>query len=448
MHVSVLWKGFCLQGILLLFTLPLYAENKDVLLVRDQSFLGNYLAESPDREWSKQLVDFGEELRKKATLILSLEPISPFKTLIRIVPKMDPGEGVRFRPVISEGKLDFYLEVGQPINIELLKKEIVRSLIYEKILPSSQEWKGGMNLPPIPLWLNVGVLQKMIGDPDHILEKIIRRQVSLKKIPLLSQILNVMQLSTLEIESEYQKAFFYAAYLWFFNRDDSATEIWSKVKEGVPIDVSDSSQEVQLKWERYLSDFRTENKLLLSWDETQRATSNLLYFALEEAVQKEEKTVFVSWDQLRSVDRHPQLVYALQKRSLELIELEAQAHFAWRAFLWDYRTALNFLTTEILQKNQKSKQSNAFPQRHQLKSVQSQWTYESAISEAKKELEAVQRKSSEIQSYLDWFEVNHQNSERPFMFERYYQKVERFLNQKPNPSDPYQPSSIRIEVKE
>jgi hypothetical protein len=404
------------------------------------------MAETPDRELSQQWVEFLEETRSKAGKFLGLDSVSEHRVLIRQVRKLPGGLRLAFHAWVSEGKLDFFIEVTDPLDLQHLRAEIAKIFIYEKILPKKRTWTPGEPLPEIPHWLIEGVTQRLNPIEDEILEKTVSRMVTIQKAPTLKTVLGWREQSSNKLEAHYQKTFCYALLLWQLGEKRERESFWSGLSAGVNRWMDADFEEMESRWMRYLGSFKVRDEQMMSWDETQRSVSNLLFLAAPvESVEKRE-TYLVKWDELRSIQNRKALIPVLQQREAELLLLESQAHFSWRPFLFCYRSAVRLLAEELVSPPPRKSQASSRPTKEMATHLPvKRLTYEDYVELAKKSLAGVQERASGVRDYLDWFLVSFSSDQDQFMFEDYYKAVGGGAAFEVQGKDLYRQQGIKVE---
>ncbi|MES2307423.1 MAG: hypothetical protein V4507_01050 [Verrucomicrobiota bacterium] len=430
-------------ALLFLFQIQLLSADS---LVREQSFTGNYIAETTDRELSRKWVEFLEEMRSKMASFMGLEAQSEHRVLVRQVKSLPGGIRSSFHAWVSDGKLDFYIEVTDPLDLAQFKREILKTFIYDRILPKNKKWVSGEGLPEIPFWLMEGLFQKFEPMEDEIAEKIVKRMVKVQKAPPLKTVLEWKEWGSNKLEVQFQKTFSYALLLWLTKDIEQRNLFWSSLSAGMTRWMDADSEEMESRWQRYLSSFKVKDEVFFGWEETQRAVSNLLFVAAPVESAESRETYLVKWDELRGVKSRAAMIPVLVERERDLLLLEVQAHFSWRPFLFHYRSAIHLLVDEF--KTPPQRKSNAYSRPiseiNQNVAVK-KTTYEDLVTLAKKDLESVQSRASGISDYLDWFLVSFSSDEDRFMFEDYFQTVGKGNEFEVQGGDLYRQQGIKVE---
>ena len=417
--------------------------------VREQSLNGTFIVESFEKEQSQKWINFLEELRAKAALKLGLQGLSDHRLLVRISPDSESLDRVRFYAKVSHGKLDFYLKIVDLTERPELLRALSRVFIYERILPPGKEWKSGEVLPEIPFWMLEGLAQSL--DPSILnletIDQIIRRMEQVNKFPTLKQVISWNELSPHKLDAYFQRSFCYALFAWNFLGDSHADKRWSLFSEDLNRWIIGNEEEMEGRWILFLKHFRAKKEFFMSWEQTERAVEKLFVFQIPVQMTEGAEMQFVQWDALEGHQKSQVFLNEISQRKEELLLLEAQAHFAWRAFLFYYRTALQFLSNELEAKvEMKSHYSSRKVNSTSLSASLNKATYQEMIKVAKQELSGIKIRSEKTTEYLDWFLVNHSSQQESFKFEEYYQEAIKKKSTPLKENDLYHVKGIRTEM--
>lgn len=428
-------------GVFLLVVYFLKGEG----IVREQSFSGNYIVEAPEREEGQRWVEYLEGIRSRASAQMGLEAFAEHRVLVRLTSTLPAGDKMHFHAQVSDGKLDFYLKLLDPIDRPTFLKQLARIFIYEKILPKNKIWKNGEVLPEIPLWLVEGITQEL--DPSLLdfesIDLIIRRREQLKSHPSLKIIIDWKELSLNSLEAAFQRSYCYAFYSWNFHSGIEPEKVWSTLGDHFLGWMTADREEMEGRWERYLKSFRSKKELFLSWEETEKQFKELM----EIPILNEAENELVQWDDLRRIKDFTALRTAINLRQQELMVFETQANFSWRSVIFHYRSALGYLESELQPKVEKksgfsSRPVNSMTLSPPMKKV----TYEQMVALVKEELSAVKVRSQRTTEYLDWFTVNSLSNREVFPFEEYFQTAEKKSVSPQSEKDPYRPTGVKVET--
>ncbi len=413
---------------------------------RDRSLSGIFMVEADQKERVQKWIYFLEEIRAKAAMEIGLQAISDHRLLVRV--GATQGERISFQAKVSNGKLDFYLQVSDSIDRAELLRALSRVFIYERILPKEKVWKNGEILPVIPFWIVEGLTQSL--DPSlfelEVVDQIIRRMRSLEKFPTLQQVMSWEELSEQKVEGYFQRSFCYALYAWNFKGESSLEKGWSMLGEDLKGWLVGDQEEMQARWSRYLKDFKAQKEFFMSWEETEKAVAKVMVFQIPNGSGEEEKVQTLSWDCLREGKDSREFLEKISERQGELLVLETQIHFAWRSFLFHYRTALQLLANELQPSlDRKSHFSSRSVNSMALSPPSKKVTYEEIIALAKQELSGLKQRSLKTTEYLDWFLVNYSSSQEKFSFEDYFQEANQRKESPFHGKDPYRSQGIRVE---
>ncbi len=417
--------------------------------VRDQSLTGTFIVESLDKEEVQKWINFLEEIRAQAALKMGLQGLSDHRLLLRISPDSESAKLVQFSAKVSQGKLDFYLKIDDSIDRSELMRELSRIFIYERILPPGKEWKSGEVLPEIPFWMLEGLAQTL--DPSifnlEAVDQIVRRMERVNKLPTLQQVISWKELSPYKLEAYFQRSFCYALYAWNFQGDSRSDKRWSLFSENLNEWIVADEEEMQLKWGLFLRQFRAKKELFMSWEQTEQAVKNLFLFQVPVQMTEGEQMQFVQWDALGGHKKSEAFLNEISQRKEELLILETQAHFAWRPFLFYYRSALQLLLNELEAKvEKKSHYSTRKVNSTGLSAPVNIRSYQEMIEVAKQELSGIKMRSEKTTEYLDWFLVNHSSHQESFKFEEYFQEAIKKKETPLNGNDLYHSKGIRTEM--
>lgn len=309
------------------------------------------------------------------------------------------------------------LPVSDPDAREFIQRQYVTALLWEKFFANTKSFDAHTPLNTVPVWLVEGLREWLNDDPLRARESIVRKAVAEHRAPSLVEITGWTSLSKDRLLGLWQRAFCFYLVDSIVKagprRDDF--QQWLASLAGPNPSSAQQLFPTEAGWQRELVDATQRSRdMIYTWDETVAELNTADIVSIPEDKQ------IGTLDNAANFAPSDHLTAALQKKLVDLTNLEMRAHPSWHDTLEAYRAALTALLTD------------KDPAKAQKWMVQARTLRNLEMTNHQK-----------LVDYVNWFEVTRDYPGTTSRFSSYFTTAQELEKVQ---ADPKHPNAIRADL--